>query len=119
MPEITTIAYKVKDKIELNRSYMPFIKDGGGLFIPTSKTFSLGEKIQVNLQLPDHAESFNVEGKVIWITPTRPLHLALPGIGIQFISDNAKTVLNYIHNALDANLEIGGYTYWLEDDMKK
>jgi len=117
MTELKNINYEIDDPSELNRSYMPFIKEGG-LFIPSSKNYTLGEKVRVTLRIPNHEEPLTLDGQVIWITPKHALHLALPGFGIQLSGENAKTILNHIHNALDTKTETGGYTYWLDEDIK-
>lgn len=63
-------------------AYMPFIK-GGGLFIPTNKSFKVGDEVFMLLSLVDDPVKLKVVGHVIWITPVtqgnRP-----QGIGVQF-----------------------------------
>ena len=113
-----TLDYIIKDPLELNLSYMPFIKDGG-LFIPTQESFSLGTPIIVNLQLPGLKESLVLEGRIIWITPKNSLHQVLPGIGIQFTGKNTQDVRTQIEGRLDAKMEVGGYTYGMLDEDKK
>src|SRR5436189_6016645 len=100
MVENATLDYVIKNQLELNLSYMPFIKDGG-LFIPTSQSFPLGEKIFINLQLPGQKETHKIEGKVVWITPKNALYQIFPGIGIQFVGDNASS----LHEQIKANLD--------------
>src|SRR5579864_2770701 len=77
------LVYKIKDPVELNLSYMPFITNGG-LFIPSTENYSLGDRIVLDLYLPGKNEPLRIEGKVIWITPKNALHHVLPGIGIEF-----------------------------------
>lgn len=111
MQERRSIKYEIKTQVDLNLSYMPFIKDGG-VFVPTSESsFSLGECINLDIQLPGHAENLQVEGKVIWITPKNGLYQIYPGIGIQLVGANAKTLHELIKANLDNTIDIGGYTY--------
>lgn len=110
--------YIINDPIELNLSYMPFINDGG-LFVPTAKTYSLGERVLVNLQLPGIKEFLRVEGKVVWITPNNALHHVLTGIGIQFTGSNIVAVRTQIESMLDRKVEEGGYTYGMMEEMTK
>lgn len=110
MTEPVTLEYIIKNQLELNLSYMPFIKNGG-LFIPTSKIFHIGDKIFVNLQLPEQNATHRVEGKVVWITPKNALYQIFPGIGIQFIGENAKALHEQIKANLDNTMDVGGYTY--------
>ena len=71
-----------KDKVALYNSYMPFVK-GGGLFIPTSKPFKMGEEVFMLLTLLNDPNKLKVVGKVIWITP-QAVNNKPQGIGIQF-----------------------------------
>ena len=61
---------------------MPYVK-GGGLFIPTTKPFKIGEEVFMLLSLIEGPMKLKVVGHVIWITPTaqagRP-----QGVGVQF-----------------------------------
>jgi type IV pilus assembly protein PilZ len=118
MPDIRIINYVIKDPLELNLAYMPFIV-GGGLFIPNFDFFSLGEQVQVDLLLPGKKESVRIEGKVAWITPNNALHHVLPGIGIQLTGNNAQANRALIEANLDKSMEIGGYTYGITDEAKK
>lgn len=98
--------------MELNLSYMPFIKECG-LFIPTNETFKLGEAINLELQLPDQVEPQMVNAEVIWITPKNALYQVYQGIGVQFSGENAKSISEHIKATLDDTLDIGGYTLGL------
>ncbi len=118
MPEDEPLSYIINDPIELNLSYMPFIA-GGGLFIPTSKTFSLGTQVAVDLQLPGKKESISITGKVVWIIPPNALHHVLTGIGIQFTDTNAQTIRTQLEALLDRSMEVGGYTYGFMAEAKK
>jgi type IV pilus assembly protein PilZ len=115
--ETEVIDYVIKDPMELNLSYMPFIS-GGGLFIPTELTFVLGDRVCVDLLLPTKKESIRIKGKVIWITPHNAFHHVLSGIGIQFIDENAKAVRAQIEANLDNSIDVGGYTYGIMGENK-
>ncbi len=109
MPE--NLHYFIKNQIELNFSYMSFIKDGG-LFVPTNHDgFKLDDIVNIDLQLPNSPETHNVEGKIIWITPANSLYQIFPGVGVQFIGDNAKTIHDLIKSNLDNTQDTGGYAY--------
>lgn len=112
------INYVVRNPLELNLLYMPFIT-GGGLFIPSKDKFVLGDRVVVDMQLPGRVELLSIEGKVVWITPTNALHHVLPGIGIQFIGAQAATTKNEIETRLDKKMDIGGYTCGITDEEKR
>lgn len=118
MSEVEVLSYVINDPVELNLSYMPFI-NGGGLFVPTPRVFSLGEKVLIDLKLPGKTETSRIEGKIVWMTPANALHHVLPGIGIQFIGADALVIRNQIEANLDSSMEVGGYTYGITEESKK
>jgi len=105
-----TLKYAINNQIELNFSYMPFIKDGG-LFVPTNDSFKLGDTVQIDLQLPGHPESYSIDGRIVWITPQNSLDHIYPGIGVQFIGDKAKHMHELIKSNIDNTQDTGGYAY--------
>ena len=110
MLDTPTLSYNIKDSLELNLSYMPFIK-GGGLFIPTQEHFPLHQVIQLSLSIPDKNINLLIEAQVVWVTPKNALHQVLPGIGVQFIGTDAAKYQNQLEALLDRSMDIGGYTY--------
>lgn len=79
-PAVLSLA--IKEKAALFAAYMPFVK-GGGLFIPTSKPFNIGEEVFMLLSLLDNPEKLKVVGKVVWVTP-QAINQKPQGVGIQF-----------------------------------
>ncbi len=112
------LTYTLGDPIELNLSYMPFVKNGG-LFIPTQQSFALGDTVLIDLQLPAQKDAIRIEGKVIWITPKNALHQVVPGIGVQFIGSNNQIIRKQIETLLDTHMDVGGYTYGMTDEGNK
>jgi type IV pilus assembly protein PilZ len=82
------LSFAIKDKSALYASFMPFIKNGG-LFIPTTKRYQLGDEIFLLLQLMDEADRIPVAGKVVWVTPPGAEGSRAIGVGVQF-SDQDK-----------------------------
>ena len=82
---------------------MPFVKNGG-LFIPTQKSYNLGDDVFMVLSLMDEPEQIPITGKVIWITPKGAHSNRREGIGIQF-SDGNETPANKIETHLAGLLE--------------
>jgi type IV pilus assembly protein PilZ len=80
------LSLSIKEKAALYLAYMPFLK-GGGLFIPTNKTYQIGEEVFMLLSLLDDPNKLKVVGKVAWVTPItqggRP-----QGIGVQFSDED-------------------------------
>ena len=62
------LSLNIREKAALYAAYMPFLK-GGGIFIPTSRSYALGEEVFMLLSLMDDPNRIAVQGKVVWITP--------------------------------------------------
>lgn len=77
------LSLTIKDKSVLYAAYMPFIKNGG-LFIPTSKNYQLGDEVFMLLKLMDEPEKIPVAGTVVWLTPKGAQGNKVAGVGVQF-----------------------------------
>jgi type IV pilus assembly protein PilZ len=77
------LSFVIKDKNALYAAFMPFVKNGG-LFIPTSKHYQIGDEIFLLLRLLDEPERIPVAGKVVWVTPPGAEGNRAVGVGIQF-----------------------------------
>ncbi len=77
------LSFAIKDKSALYASFMPFIKNGG-LFIPTTKNYQLGDEIFLLLQLMEESDRIPVAGKVVWLTPPGAEGNRSIGVGVQF-----------------------------------
>ena len=77
------LSLAVKDKNALFQAYMPYIKQGG-VFVPTTKRYFIGDEVFLLLTLPESAERLPVAGKVCWVTPSGALGNRVAGIGVQF-----------------------------------
>ncbi len=65
----------------------------GGIFIPTSRDYKLGDDVYVLLTLPDDPQRYPVAGKVAWVTPARASGNRSQGVGIQFPRDEKSRAL--------------------------
>ena len=77
------LSLSIKEKSALYAAYMPFLK-GGGIFIPTSKPYNLGDEVLLLLTLMEDPNKIPVAGKVVWITPAGASGGKTQGIGVQF-----------------------------------
>jgi len=101
-PGVLSLA--IREKAALFAAYMPFVK-GGGLFIPTSKPFKMGEEIFMLLTLLNDPNKLKVVGKVIWMTP-QAANNKPQGIGIQFTDkDGGAEAKKRIETILGAALK--------------
>ncbi|ODS24504.1 pilus assembly protein PilZ [Candidatus Endobugula sertula] len=96
------LSLSIKDKSVLYASYMPYIKNGG-LFIPTSKCYQLGDEVFVLLSLMDEPEKMPISGKVVWITPKGAQGSRTAGIGVQF-SEQESIIVGKIETYLAGTL---------------
>ncbi len=99
----------MKDKAVLYAAYMPFLQ-GGGLFIPSTKSYKLGDDVFMLLTLMDEPEKLPVAGKVVWMTPKGAQGNKAAGIGVQF-NDPDNTVQRKIETYLAGSLESDRATY--------
>lgn len=101
----------IKDKAVLYAAYMPFIKSGG-IFIPTSKNYKIGEEVFLLLGLMEEPEKLPVAGKVVWITPRGAQGSRAAGIGVQF-NEKDVAVRNKIETYLAGSLNTDRITHTL------
>ena len=92
----------IKDKNALRSVFMSFLQNGG-LFVPTTGSYRLGDDIFLLLTLMDEPEKLPVAGRVVWITPEGAQGNRQAGIGIEFsdqdVAITAKTE-NYLAGSL-------------------
>ena len=77
------LSLTIKDKAVLYSAYMPFLQYGG-LFVPTNKTYDIGDEVFMLLTLMDEPEKIPIAGKVVWVTPRGAQGNRTAGIGVQF-----------------------------------
>ena len=103
-PRPTVLSLTIKNKSALYAAYMPFLRSGG-LFVPTSKPYKMGEEVFMLLTLLDEADKIPVAGKVVWITPTGAQTNRAAGVGIQFSEAEGRVARMKIENILGAALK--------------
>jgi len=75
----SVLAVSIKDKGALSAGYMPFINNGG-LFVPTSKQYTLGDQVFILLKMLGAKKRFPVTGQVVWMTPAGAQGNKVPGV---------------------------------------
>ncbi|KAB2970658.1 PilZ domain-containing protein [Zoogloea sp.] len=100
----SVLSLNITSKSALYAAYMPFIRNGG-LFVPTTRGYKLGDEIFMLLQIMDDPTKHPVAGTVAWITPAGAQGNKTQGIGVQFGGDEAGQVLrNRIEQILAGHL---------------
>ena len=97
------LSLTIKDKAVLYSAYMPYLNHGG-LFVPTNKSYKIGDEVFMLLNLMDEAEKIPIAGTVVWITPRGAQGNRTAGIGVQ-ISEQDATANSKIENHLAGSLE--------------
>ncbi len=98
------LSLAIKEKVALYAAFMPFVT-GGGLFIPTSKPYKIGDEVFMLLSLLDEPAKLKVVGRVVWISPVGQANRP-QGIGVQFNpKDGGLEAKNKIEALLGGHLK--------------
>lgn len=89
-PSVIQLVFR--EKGALYAAYIPVFTDGG-LFVPTTREYKIGEDIYLLLSLPDDPQRYPVAGKVAWITPANASGGRTQGVGVRFPADDKTRVL--------------------------
>ncbi|HKK13907.1 MAG TPA: PilZ domain-containing protein [Gammaproteobacteria bacterium] len=111
-PRQGILSLTIKDKGALYAAYMPFVKNGG-LFIPTNKTYQLGDEVFMLLTLMDEPEKIPVAGRIVWITPRGAQGNRAAGIGVQFSDQDGGALRTKIETYLAGALQADRPTHTL------
>ncbi len=85
-PRPSVMQLAIKEKAALYAAYIPLFADGG-IFVPTTRDYRLGDDVYVLLTLPEDPQRYPVAGRVAWVTPERASGNRTQGVGIQFPKD--------------------------------
>jgi len=104
------LSLSIKDKSSLYAAYMPYVKNGG-LFIPTNKTYNLGDEVFMLVSLMDDGDRLPVAGKIIWMTPKGAQGNRAHGIGVQFSQQDKGATRGKIETHLAGALKSDRITH--------
>jgi type IV pilus assembly protein PilZ len=103
-PRPSVIQLAIKEKAALYAAYIPMFTEGG-VFIPTTRDYNLGDDVYVLLSLPEDIQRYPVAGKVAWVTPAKAAAGRTQGVGIMFPKDEKSRLLRLkIEEILGASL---------------
>ena len=85
------LVLSIKDKASLYAAYMPYVINGG-LFVPTSKEYTMGQEVFVLLHIMEESDRLPIAGKVVWKTPPNSEAHRISGIGVQFNGKDEKSI---------------------------
>lgn len=89
-PSVIQLVFR--EKGALYAAYIPLFGEGG-LFVPTTREYKLGEDIYLLLSLPDDPQRYPVAGKIGWITPANASGGRTQGVGVRFPTDEKTRLL--------------------------
>lgn len=87
-PRPSVLSLNINSKSALYAAYMPHLRNGG-IFIPTSRNYGLGDEVFMLLSLMDDPAKLPIAGSVVWITPAGAQNSKAQGIGVQFKNDES------------------------------
>jgi type IV pilus assembly protein PilZ len=103
-PRPSVIQLSIKEKAALYAAYIPMFTEGG-VFIPTTRDYALGDDVYVLLSLPEDTQRYPVAGKVAWVTPSKAAGGRTQGVGISFPKDEKSRLLRLkIEEVLGAHM---------------
>ncbi len=97
------ISFSITDRGALHSSYLSFVQNGG-LFVPTSRSYELGDEIFLLLRIMDDHSVTPVTGSVVWVTPAGAQGNKVPGVGVQFGPDDQGSTRTSIEHHLAGTL---------------
>ena len=103
-----SLTLTIKDQPALHAAYISSLRHGG-LFVPTTARYQLGDQVIILLSLLDEPETLTVFGRVVWITPEGAQGHRETGIGVEF-SEQDATLSQKIENYLGSSLALSRQT---------
>ncbi|HET9208661.1 MAG TPA: PilZ domain-containing protein [Burkholderiaceae bacterium] len=89
-PSVIQLVFR--EKGALYAAYVPILANGG-IFVPSTRDYKLGDDVYLLLSLPDDPQRYPVAGKVAWITPANAAGGRTQGVAVSFSSDEKVRVL--------------------------
>jgi type IV pilus assembly protein PilZ len=96
-PSVVQLVFR--EKGALYAAYVPILANGG-IFVPSTREYRLGDDVYLLLSLPDDPQRYPVAGKVAWITPANAAGGRTQGVAVAFSSDEKVRVLKQKIEAL-------------------
>jgi type IV pilus assembly protein PilZ len=92
MSRPSVLQLRFREKSALYAAYVPILANGG-IFVPTTRQYKLGDDVYLLLSLPDDLQRYPVAGKVAWITPANATGGRTQGVAVTFPNDEKARVL--------------------------
>ena len=89
-PSVIQLVFR--EKGALYAAYVPILANGG-IFVPSTRDYKLGDDVYLLLSLPDDPQRYPVAGKVAWITPANAAGGRTQGVAVSFSNDEKVRLL--------------------------
>jgi type IV pilus assembly protein PilZ len=89
-PSVIQLVFR--EKGALYAAYVPIFANGG-IFVPSTRDYKLGDDVYLLLSLPEDPQRYPVAGKVAWITPANAAGGRTQGVAVCFSNDEKVRVL--------------------------
>ena len=90
----SVIQLMFREKGALYAAYVQLLPNGG-IFVPTTRNYKLGDDVYLLLSLPDDLQRYPIAGKVVWITPANAVGGRTQGVAVSFPKDEKGRLLKY------------------------
>ena len=84
----SVLSLNINSKSALYAAFMPHVNNGG-IFIPTTRGYALGDEVFMLLSLMDDPTKLPIAGTVIWVTPPGAQNGRAQGVGVHFNNDES------------------------------
>lgn len=84
----SVLSLTISQKSALYAAYIPHLRRGG-IFIPTTKRYRIGDEVFMLLTIMDDPNKIPVAGTVVWVTPANCQGSKAQGIGVHFSDDES------------------------------
>lgn len=102
-PSVIQLVFR--EKGALYAAYVPVFSEGG-LFVPSTREYQLGDDIYLLLSLPGDPQRYPVAGKVGWITPANAPGGRTQGVGVRFpVDEKTRQLKLKIEEILGTSLQ--------------
>lgn len=84
----SVLSLNINSKSALYAAYMGHLRHGG-IFIPTPRSYRLGDEVFMLLSLMEDPARLPIAGAVVWVTPAGAQNNRAQGIGVHFNNDES------------------------------
>ncbi|MCD6055440.1 MAG: type pilus assembly protein PilZ [Gammaproteobacteria bacterium] len=103
--DIPILSLSLDDIEKVYRAYMPYVKKGGAIFVPTKHPFELNAPVFLSLHFLKEPAPYRFQGQVVWVM-AHTSGDSLQGVGVQLggkegeaMNEKIRTLLRGMDNS--------------------